>query len=39
MDPWYSLGTGGDPLDAAHMAVHAAHMTSLEAMGASASPR
>lgn len=31
MDPWYSLGTG-DPLDAAYMAVHAAHMTSLDAM-------
>ena len=31
MDPWYSLGTA-DPLDAAHMAVHVAQMTSLEAM-------
>lgn len=31
MDPWYSLGTA-DPLDAAHMAVHVAHMTSLDAM-------
>jgi cytosine/creatinine deaminase len=31
MDPWYSLGTG-DPLDAAHMAVHVAQMTSIEAM-------
>ncbi|MGL5363582.1 MAG: amidohydrolase family protein [Bosea sp. (in: a-proteobacteria)] len=32
MDPWYSLGTG-DPLDAAHMAVHVAQMTSIKAMG------
>jgi cytosine/creatinine deaminase len=31
MDPWYSLGTA-DPLDAAHMAVHVAQMTGLEAM-------
>ena len=31
MDPWYSLGTG-DPLDAAHMAVHVAQMTSIDAM-------
>lgn len=31
MDPWYSLGTA-DPLDAAHMAVHVAQMTSLAAM-------
>jgi cytosine/creatinine deaminase len=31
MDPWYSLGTA-DPLDAAHMAVHVAQMTSLDAM-------
>lgn len=31
MDPWYSLGTG-DPLDAAHMAVHVAQMTGLDAM-------
>jgi len=29
MDPWYSLGTG-DMLDAAHMAVHAVPMTSLD---------
>ncbi len=31
MDPWYSLGSG-DLLEVAHMAVHAAHLTSLEAM-------
>jgi cytosine/creatinine deaminase len=31
MDPWYSLGTA-DPLDAAHMAVHVAQMTSIDAM-------
>ncbi len=31
MDPWYSLGTA-DPLDAAHMAVHVAQMTGLDAM-------
>ena len=31
MDPWYSLGTG-DVLDAAHMAVHVAQMTSIDAM-------
>jgi cytosine deaminase len=31
MDPWYSLGTA-DPLDAAHMAVHVAQMTSLDDM-------
>jgi cytosine deaminase len=31
MDPWYSLGTA-DPLDAAHMAVHVAHMTSQAGM-------
>jgi cytosine deaminase len=31
MDPWYSLGTA-DPLDAAHMAVHVAQMTSLAAI-------
>jgi cytosine/creatinine deaminase len=31
MDPWYSLGTA-DPLDAAHMAVHVAQMTGLQAM-------
>jgi len=33
MDPWYSLGTG-DPLDAAHMAVHVAQMTGIDAMRA-----
>ncbi len=33
MDPWYSLGSG-DMLEVAHMAVHAAHLTSLEAMRA-----
>jgi cytosine/creatinine deaminase len=33
MDPWYSLGTG-DMLDVAHMAIHALHMTSLDAMHA-----
>ena len=33
MDPWYSLGTG-DMLEVAHMAVHAAHMTSVDAMKA-----
>jgi cytosine deaminase len=31
MDPWYSLGSG-DMLDVAHMAVHIAQMTSLDAM-------
>jgi cytosine/creatinine deaminase len=31
MDPWYSLGTA-NPLDAAHMAVHVAQMTSIDAM-------
>ena len=31
MDPWYSLGSG-DMLEVAHMAVHAAPMTSREAM-------
>jgi cytosine/creatinine deaminase len=31
MDPWYSLGSG-DMLEVAHMAVHAAHLTSLDAM-------
>ena len=31
MDPWYSLGSG-DMLDVAHMAIHAAPMTSREAM-------
>jgi cytosine deaminase len=33
MDPWYGLGSG-DMLDVAHMAVHVAQMTSLEAMAA-----
>jgi cytosine deaminase len=33
MDPWYGLG-GGDMLDVAHMAVHVAQMTGLEAMAA-----
>lgn len=33
MDPWYSLGSG-DMLEVAHMAVHAAHLTSLDAMRA-----
>jgi cytosine/creatinine deaminase len=33
MDPWYSLGSG-DMLDVAHMAIHALHMTSLDAMRA-----
>ncbi|MCA3585197.1 MAG: amidohydrolase family protein [Methylocystis sp.] len=31
MDPWYSLG-GAEPLDAAHMAVHVAQMTGIDAM-------
>jgi cytosine deaminase len=31
MDPWYSLGSG-DLLDVAHMAIHVAQMTSLDAM-------
>lgn len=31
MDPWYSLGSG-DMLEVAHMAIHAAPMTSREAM-------
>jgi cytosine deaminase len=31
LDPWYSLGSA-DMLEVAHMAVHAAHMTSPEAM-------
>jgi cytosine deaminase len=31
MDPWYSLGTG-DMLDAAHMGLHVAQMTSPDAM-------
>ncbi|MCB1972376.1 MAG: amidohydrolase family protein [Geminicoccaceae bacterium] len=31
MDPWYSLGSG-DMLEVAHMAVHAAHLTSIDAM-------
>ncbi len=31
MDPWYGLG-GADMLDVAHMAVHAAPMTSREAI-------
>ncbi|MBX9911868.1 MAG: amidohydrolase family protein [Beijerinckiaceae bacterium] len=31
MDPWYSLGAA-DPLDAAHMAVHVAQMTGIDAM-------
>ena len=33
MDPWYSLGSG-DMLEVAHMAVHVAQMTSLDAMRA-----
>jgi cytosine deaminase len=33
MDPWYSLGTG-DMLEVAHMAIHVAQMTSLDAMRA-----
>ena len=33
MDPWYGLGSG-DMLDVAHMAVHVAQMTGLEAMAA-----
>jgi cytosine deaminase len=33
MDPWYGLGSG-DMLDVAHMAVHVAQMTGLEAMTA-----
>ena len=33
MDPWYSLGSG-DMLEVAHMAVHAAQLTSLDAMRA-----
>ena len=33
MDPWYSLGSG-DMLEVAHMAVHAAHLTSRDAMRA-----
>jgi cytosine/creatinine deaminase len=33
MDPWYSLGSG-DMLDVAHMAVHVAQMTGLDAMRA-----
>jgi cytosine deaminase len=33
MDPWYGLGSG-DMLDVAHMAVHVAQMTSLDAMSA-----
>ena len=33
MDPWYGLG-GGDMLDVAHMAVHVAQMTGLDAMAA-----
>jgi cytosine deaminase len=33
MDPWYSLGSG-DMLEVAHMAVHAAQLTSLDAMEA-----
>ena len=31
MDPWYSLGSG-DMLEVAHMGMHVAQMTSLEAM-------
>jgi len=31
MDPWYSLGSG-DMLEVAHMAIHAAHLTSHDAM-------
>jgi cytosine deaminase len=31
MDPWYSLGSGC-MLEVAHMAIHAAHLTSLDAM-------
>jgi cytosine deaminase len=33
MDPWYALGSG-DMLDVAHMAVHVAQMTGLDAMAA-----
>jgi cytosine deaminase len=33
MDPWYSLGSG-DMLEVAHMAIHVAQMTGLEAMRA-----
>jgi cytosine deaminase len=33
MDPWYSLGSG-DMLEVAHMAVHVAQMTGLDAMKA-----
>lgn len=33
MDPWYGLG-GGDMLDVAHMAVHVAQMTGVDAMAA-----
>ena len=33
MDPWYSLGSA-DMLDVAHMAVHVAQMTGLDAMAA-----
>ena len=33
MDPWYSLGSG-DMLDVAHMAIHVAQMTGLDAMRA-----
>lgn len=33
MDPWYSLGSG-DLLDVAHMAIHAAHLSSLDDMRA-----
>ena len=33
MDPWYGLG-GGDMLDVAHMGLHVAQMTSLDAMRA-----
>jgi cytosine deaminase len=33
MDPWYGLGSG-DMLDVAHMAVHVAQMTGLDAMAA-----
>ena len=31
MDPWYSLGSG-DMLDVAHMAIHVAQMTGIDAM-------
>ena len=33
MDPWYALGSG-DMLEVAHMAVHVAHLTALDAIRA-----